>query len=265
VGRQKALLAEFADRITWHDTLEGIGPVDGAFLSNELVDSFPHHQVVMAEGGLQEVFVTHFQGRFREVLLPPSTPELGRYFERLGITLPAGYRTEVNLAALAWMRRVGAALRRGHVLTIDYGYAADVYYQPDRKRGTFLCHHEHKLSEDPYVRVGLQDLTAHVDFSSLARAGREAGLEPVGFTDQGHFLVGLGIAGWMEQVLEGAGGDPERADEFAAMRRLMDPQGMGKTFKVLVQEKGVPSRALSGLRFRSLSVSDLVGIEASES
>jgi SAM-dependent MidA family methyltransferase len=264
VERQRTLLAEFADRIAWHDDLEGIGPVDGAFLSNELVDSFPHHQVVMAQGALKEVFVTHHQGRFREVLQAPSTPELAAYFERLRIVLPDGYRTEVNLAALDWMRRVGNALRRGHVLTIDYGYPADVYYRADRKRGTFLCYHEHKVSENPYDRVGLQDLTAHVDFSSLDRAGREAGLEAVGFTDQAHFLVGLGIAERMEAVLQAAGGDPERADEFIAMRRLMDPNGMGRTFKVLVQQKGVASVPLSGLRFNSLSKGDLTGIPMPE-
>lgn len=264
VETQKALLAGFADRVAWHGDLEGIGPVDGAFVSNELVDSLPHHQVVMRGGALQEVFVTHRKGRFAEVLQAPSTPALGRYFERLGIVLPEGYRTEVNLAALDWIRRVGKALRRGHVLTIDYGYPADVYYRPDRKRGTFLCHHAHQVSEDPYARVGLQDLTAHVDFTSLARAGREAGLEPVGFTDQAHFLVGLGIADRMERALAEAGGDPERADAFLAMRRLMDPQGMGRTFKVLVQEKGVASPPLSGLRFRALSVSDLAGSSAPE-
>jgi SAM-dependent MidA family methyltransferase len=264
VERQRTLLAEFGDRVAWHDNPEGIGPVAGAFVSNELVDSFPHHQVVMEGGALKEVFVTHERGRFREVLKPPSTPELGRYFERLGITLPEGYRTEVNLAALDWMRRVGNTLQRGHVLTIDYGYPADVYYRPDRRRGTFLCYHEHKVSENPYDRVGQQDLTAHVDFTSLARAGREAGLEPVGFTDQAHFLVGLGIAERMEAVLQAAGGDPERADEFVAMRRLMDPNGMGRTFKVLVQEKGVASPPLSGLRFQALSVSDLVGVPLPE-
>lgn len=258
VRRQRALLAEFQDRLVWHDDLGQVPQVDGVFISNELVDSFPHHQVVAGADGLKEVFVTRSGDRFREVLAAPSNPALGAYFERLGITLPEGYRTEVNLKALEWMRAVGRRLGRGHVLTIDYGYPADVYYRPDRRTGTFLCYHEHKVSEDRYARVGLQDLTAHVDFTSLARAGREAGLEPVGFTDQAHFLTGLGVGRLMERVLERDGGDPERSDEFQALRRLMDPQGMGRAFKVLVQEKGVASPPLSGLQFTSLSVADLV-------
>jgi SAM-dependent MidA family methyltransferase len=261
IERQKGLLREFTGRITWHERLEELPQVEGAFLSNELVDALPHHQVVMTREGLREVFVTHAKGRFSELLAAPSTPALSAYLERIGRKLPEGYRTEINLGALDWMRAVAERLLRGHVMTIDYGYPADVYYRPDRTTGTFLCHHEHKVSADPYARVGAQDMTAHVDFSSLARAGREAGLVPLGLTDQSHFLVGLGVAERMEAVLTRDGGDPERSDEFCAMRRLMDPLGMGKTFKVLVQEKGVHTPALSGLRFAAFSVADLMGVE----
>jgi len=260
VRRQQALLREFADRITWHERLEEIDPVQGVFVSNELVDALPHHQVVMTGDGLMEVFVTCTKGRFSEVLRLPSTPALAAYLEALGLTLPEGYRTEISLAAPDWMRTVAGRLARGYVLTVDYGYPADVYYRPDRATGTFLCHHAHKVSEDPYARIGEQDMTAHVDFTSLARAGREAGLNPLGLTDQGHFLVGLGVGERMAAVLERDGGDPSTSDEFRAMRRLMDPLGMGKTFKVLVQEKGVDSPRLSGLQFAAYSISDLVGI-----
>jgi len=261
VRRQKALLRDYADRITWHERLEDVPPVPGAFVSNEMVDALPHHQVVMTREGLREVFVTHAKGRFSEVLAAPSTPALAAYLERIGAKIAEGYRTEINLAALQWMKAVAGRLERGHVLTVDYGYPADVYYRQDRRAGTFLCHHEHKVSADPYARVGAQDMTAHVDFTSLARAGLEAGLKPLGLTDQSHFLVGLGVAERMEAVLDRDGGDPERSDEFCAMRRLMDPLGMGKTFKVLVQEKGVESPPLSGLRFAAFSISDLVGPE----
>jgi SAM-dependent MidA family methyltransferase len=259
-ARQKALLRDYADRITWHARLEDLPPVQGAFASNELVDALPHHQVVMTGEGLREVFVTHEGGRFSEVLAAPSTPELAAYLKRIGQPIPEGYRTEINLKALEWMRTVAGRLSRGHVLTVDYGYPADVYYRPDRRAGTFLCHHEHKVSADPYARVGAQDMTAHVDFTSLARAGMEVGLVPLGLTDQTHFLVGLGIAERMEAVLVRDGGDPERSDEFRAMRLLMDPHGMGNTFKVLVQEKGVQSPPLSGLRFAAFSNTDLVGV-----
>lgn len=257
VARQKERLAEFSEILTWYPDLSGLPLVEGIFVSNELVDSLAHRQVVMTGEGLKEVFVTAKGEGFREVLAAPSTPEIEAYFQRLGIALPEGYRTEVNLAALDWVRAVGKRLSRGHVLTIDYGYPADVYYRSDRRRGTFLCYHEHKVSENPYARVGLQDMTAHVDFSSVARAGLEVGLRPVGFTDQAHFLVGLGITRLMERILERDGGDPQGSDEFQALRKLMDPNGMGKAFKVLLQEKGVATPALSGFRFSSHSIRDL--------
>jgi SAM-dependent MidA family methyltransferase len=271
IRRQRELLREFESRITWHarleeiepvhpvDPVDPVDPVQGVFVSNELVDALPHHQVVMTGEGLMEVFVTHAKGRLLEVLRPPSTPAIPAYLEALGITLPEGYRTEIPLAALDWMRAVAGRLSRGYVLTVDYGYPADVYYRPDRTTGTFLCHHEHKVSADPYARIGAQDMTAHVDFSSLARTGRDAGLVPLGLTDQGHFLLGLGVAERMAEVLARDGGDPVKSDEFRAMRRLMDPLGMGKTFKVFVQEKGIESPRLSGLRFAAYSISDLVG------
>ena len=257
IQRQKKVLERFSDRVSWASDVAEIDGFDGVVVSNELVDSLPHHQVVMTGEGLREVFVRTAEDGFQEVLQAPSSSEIEACLQHLGITLAPGYRTEVNLDALAWMRRVGRALGRGHVLTIDYGYPGDVYYQSDRKKGTFLCYHRHHASEDPYSRVGLQDMTAHVDFSSLARAGREVGLEPVGFTDQCHFLVGLGITRLMETVLKRDGGDPGKSDEFRAMRRLMDPGGMGKAFKIMVQEKDVKSPVLSGLAFPALSVHDL--------
>ena len=259
ISRQKKLLAEFADKTCWHTDLDGMDPVDGVFVSNELVDSLPHHQVVTEKGALREVFVDCRDGRLVEHIGDLSTDAISRYFERYKVTFPDRYRTEVNLAAGSWITAVSERLNRGHVLTIDYGYPADVYYRPDRKTGTFLCYHEHKVSENPYVRVGLQDLTAHVDFSGLADAGKKAGLTPVAFTDQAHFLVGLGITRMMDQVLARDGGDPEKSDEFCAMRKLMDPNGMGRAFKVLLQEKNVISAALSGFRFAAHSISDIDG------
>ncbi|MBI5136277.1 MAG: SAM-dependent methyltransferase [Nitrospirae bacterium] len=261
IARQKKLLAAYGARIEWAADLGALSGVRGVFLSNELVDSLPHHQVVMTGDGLREVYVGEKDGRFREGWGPPSTPALAAYFDAIGITLPKGYRTEVNLAALDWMRAVGGALERGFVITIDYGYPADVYYQADRRRGTFLCFHEHKASENPYVRVGRQDMTAHVDFSSLARAGTRVGLEAVGLTDQAHFLVGLGITHAMEAVLACDGGDPRDSDEFRAMRRLMDPHGMGKAFKVLVQRKGVGHAPLAGMAMPAFHITDLLGVD----
>jgi len=240
----RPLLDENA-RITWAPDLNAFaaGSVRGVFLSNELVDAFPVHRVVMRPLGLREIYVGWDGSRFLEIEAPPFSSALEAYFERIGIVLEVGQRAEVNLPALGWIRQVGAALRRGLVLTIDYGHPAADLYAASRKTGTLLCYYRHRVSETPYLRIGLQDITAHVDFTSLALAGRDAGLEETGFTNQLHFLMGLGI----ESAFEGL--DPE-SPESVAMRNLLKPDGMGSTYKVLVQHKGMPAPHLDGLRSR---------------
>jgi SAM-dependent MidA family methyltransferase len=129
------------------------------------------------------------------------------------------------------------------VLTIDYGHTAHDLYRPDRRNGTFLCYFRHSVNDDPYVRVGEQDMTAHVDFSSLADAGRAHGLSVTGFTNQMSFLMGLGV----EQMI----GDLEpESPAFHAALHLLKPNGMGSTFKVLVQHKGIEPPRLDGLTFK---------------
>ena len=232
-------------RISWASDLSAFPPnsVTGVILSNELVDAFPVHRVVMRPLGLREIFVGWDGNGFIEIEAPPASPSLERHFERLGVTLEIGQRADVNLQALEWMRQVGVILRRGLVLTIDYGHTAGDLYAPSRKTGTLLCYHRHTVSDSPYRRVGQQDLTAHVDFTSLALAGQDVGLEVTGFTNQLHFLMGLGI----ESAFEGV--DPE-SSESAAMRDLLRPDGMGTTYKVLIQHKGIPAPQLDGLRSR---------------
>ena len=203
------------------------GSITGCIVSNELVDAFPVHVVVVEGRDLREIYVAWDGERFVEVTGEPSTPQIPSYFDRLGIVLPEGYRTEVNLEALGWIRQVAAKLSRGYVLTIDYGYTADEYYSPERRRGTLLCYYRHTSSEDPYVRVGQQDITAHVDFTSLMEAGRKAGLEVVQFTTQRDFLLAQGIREWLERA------NPR---ERRAILSLIDPRGMGG-FKQLVQKK----------------------------
>jgi len=201
------------------------------------------HRVVKRPLGLREIFVGWDGSRFVEIEAPPCSSALEAYFARLGISLEAGQEAEVNLEALEWMRQAGACLRRGLVVTIDYGHAAADLFAPARKTGTLLGYYRHTVSDSPYVRVGQQDLTAHVDFTSLALAGQDVGLEVTGFTNQLHFLIGLGI----ESAF--AGLDPE-SPQVAAMRELLRPDGMGTTYKVLIQHKGMRPPQLDGLRTR---------------
>ena len=253
-ARQRARLAPFLDRgasIRWCDTLEDVAPsgCDGVIFSNELIDALPVHRVVMRGGRLLERYVTLEAGRLVDVIDDPSTPALADYFTARGIALPDGFETEVNLRALDWMRAVGRALRHGFVLTIDYGHPAEERYSAPRRIGTLASYAGHRRQENPYARIGRQDLTAHVDFSALVQAGREAGLEPTGFTDQTNFLMGLGAAELMEQrlgALDGVG----REVELTAFKLLLAPDGMGRAFKVLIQHKGVEAPSLRGLMFR---------------
>ena len=231
--------------IAWVPALDAV-PADsitGVFLSNELVDAFPVHRVVKRPVGLREIFVGWDGAHFIEIEAPPFSPELEAYFARIGISLEVGQQAEVNLQALKWMKQVGTRLRRGLVVTIDYGHAATDLFAPARKTGTLLGYYRHNVSDSPYIRVGQQDLTAHVDFTSLALAGQDVGLEVTGFTNQLHFLIGLGIESSF------AGLDPE-SPQSAAMRELLRPDGMGTTYKILIQHKGISAPQLGGLRSR---------------
>jgi len=203
----------------------------------------------MQNGRLLERYVTVEGDRLIEQVDLPSTRALEDYFKRLSVRLPDGFQTEVNLEALEWINRVGQLLKIGFVLTIDYGHSAEERYAPARREGTLACYAGHRRLEQPYLRVGRQDLTAHVDFSALVQAGRATGLEVAGFTDQTSFLLGLGAAEAMESRLASCDG-VRREAELAAMKLLLAQDGMGRAFKVLIQQKNAPSATLSGLRFR---------------
>jgi len=248
VETQKQRLLELTGtgvNIAWVPDLDAVSAdsITGVFLSNELVDAFPVHRLVKRPLGLREIFVGWDGSRFIEIEAPPFSPDLEAYFARIGISLEVGQQAEVNLQALAWMRQVGTRLRRGLVVTIDYGHAAADLFAPARKTGTLLGYYRHTVSDSPYVHVGQQDLTAHVDLTSLALAGQDVGLKVTGFTNQLHFLIGLGI----ESAF--AGLDPE-SPQSAAMRELLRPDGMGTTYKILIQHKGMSAPQLDGLRSR---------------
>jgi len=261
IQRQKELLRPFLKescRIEWHGDLESNNLI-GCVLSNELFDAFPVHPFVMTENGLQEVYVTFKNGKFAEQIGPPSRSELSDYIKRLGLELSYGFRGEINLEAMSWMKKVGRSLNRGFVITMDYGYPAEELYCALHRNGTLLCYYHHKVRENPYDLVGQQDITAHVDFTSLARVGEEEGLQAIGFTDQTHFLMSLGIAQEMESLAVRVDHDTKAKKEFELMRELMRPEDMGRTFKVLIQHKEMGQPQLLGLRFRPFFKSVLSG------
>jgi len=229
----------------WCSSLDELSGMTGCIFSNELVDAFPVHQVVMEEE-LMEVFVDHKDG-FVEIL-KPAKDELNDYFTELGVVLPHGFRTEVNLDAVKWVHELGEVLEKGFVITIDYGYPSSELYQEYRNRGTLMCYYRHTANEDPYGHTGEQDITSHVNFSALSHWGEKNGLELCGFTDQAHFMMGMGIDEYLKKLQEK---DPVNYwKKMLPIKTLM--MEMGETFKVLIQKKGVECNiGLSCLKLQS--------------
>ena len=195
----------------------------------------PVHRVAVVDGALREVYVTRDGGGFAEELRDPH-PDVAAYFEALGLLPGEGCRAEVNLEAPRWIAAAAGALERGYVLTFDYGYEASDLYAGWRTGGTLLCFYRHNPSADPYTRIGRQDITSHVDFTTIRRSGEDAGLQTLGLTTQAQFLTSLGIG---ETLQPPAGARPDMEEYFARRRAvtdLIDTGGLGRV-KVLVQAK----------------------------
>ena len=243
--KQRARLAAegLADKARW---LDAVPRSTGIILSNELLDAMPVNRVTVEGGELREVFVTWDGANFGEELRDPA-PAVVDYFKRVGLLPGEGSHAEVNPSAVDWVRNAAASLERGFFLTIDYGYEADELYAPWRKDGTLLCFYRQNPSTDPYARIGRQDMTSHIDFTSVRRAAEEAGLTTLGMVTQSQFLMNLGIGEAMQPPGEG---DTNMEEYFArrrAVTELIDPAGLGR-IRVLVQARGVGEVSLTGLR-----------------
>ncbi len=217
----------------------------GCFLSNELIDALPVHQVTVAKNRLQEVYVTNGEqnNTFIEVVGELSTDRLANYWQLNNINLlndkyPPEYQTEVNLAALAWLAQVSKKLHRGYIISIDYGYTADRYYNPMRSQGTLQCYYQHAYHNDPYINIGNQDITAHVDFTAVQNQGELLGLNTVGFIQQGMFLMALGLGERIAAISTTGGDIQSLLRRRQNLHQLIDPIGLGK-FGVLIQSQGL--------------------------
>jgi SAM-dependent MidA family methyltransferase len=231
--RQQELLQDCD--ITWIDELP-LG-LTGCIFSNEFFDALPVHRLVWRSGAWKEIYVTeNFEEIERDMaakfgdgclIYPNCTSNLGKLGNR---PLRDGQILEVNLEARQWMLRIAASLDRGYHLAIDYGYLRDEFYaQP---QGTLMCYWRHQAVEDPYIRIGEQDITAHVNFSDLMET---PSLETVLFATQKDFLIRLGILDEIEKLA--TGGDAVSLQRLLKMKRLILPDGMGERFKVLLQTR----------------------------
>ncbi len=230
--------------VSWRASVEEIASdsLTGVCFSNELVDALPVHRVRWEHNQLCEMCVTYEGGHFVEYQDPAPSPKLAEYVDTHKISLSEGQTTELHIEAEAWMKHVARVLHCGIVLTIDYGHAARDYYRSDRKDGTLLCYYRHAISSNPYIRIGEQDMTAHVNFSALASSGTASGLDLVGLTTLANWLIGLGVEDMVSD-------QEQESEDVRALSYLLRPHGMGKTFKVLVQRKGMEPFPLKGLRY----------------
>ncbi len=219
--------------------------ITGCLLSNELLDALPTHRVTMQDGHLQEVYVTVADDNFVEVPGEPSAPLLEKQLSQEGITLPEGYCTEVNLNIAPWMEELADSLERGFVITIDYGYLANELYAPQRNRGTLMTYHKHMCASDPYVRIGHQDITTHVDFTAAILCGERKGIRFAALVSQREFLLNLGLSTFIEALTEKVLSYHHHMANRFSMLELIREEGMG-SFSVLVQSKGVAAAPLYG-------------------
>ena len=233
--------ARIGDRAKWINHLpQGFR---GVMLANEVADAMPVHALAWTRERVLERGVCANEGQLTWCDRPASGVVLS-HAKELEIEIPPSgrYESELALFARAWMRSLGRFLERGAVLVVDYGFPRREFFHPQRSMGTLACHYRHRVHGDPFFLPGLQDITAHVDFSALARAATDAGLEVLGYAGQAQFLVNCGITELLERENPG---DPGRyLPAASATQKLLLPSEMGELFKVLAVGRGVEAPLL---------------------
>jgi SAM-dependent MidA family methyltransferase len=235
-GAQGARLGEYRGKVSWRDSVGDLPGFTGVHFSNELVDALPVHLARFRDGEWRELYVTAELGWSEEPVRDAALSEALADMPRI-----EGYTTEVNLEALKWAAGVAGKIERGWVLVIDYGFPRGRYYAPERGAGTLECYAGHMKGLDPLARPGFCDLTAHVEFTSLARAFLEAGMTLAGYTDQHHFLTGLVGRAFAQRT--------PSAQEARGLKTLLHPEMLGRAFQVLGMGRGVAEAGLAGFQY----------------
>jgi SAM-dependent MidA family methyltransferase len=240
--RQQKCLRDFSGKISWLESIDQLAPFAGVHFSNELFDSLPVHLIVSgavanAATDWKEKFVTAAGNNFTFMIADVSGSELP--FDRLGF-FPAGFETEVNVAAPKLMREIASKLSRGVILTIDYGFIRAEFYSLDRSEGSLQARAKQKKLSSPFDRVGLADISAHVEWTGLAEAAQSSGAKPIGFTDQHHFLTGIVSKFFPTAEFDGS--------EKRALQTLLHPEMLGRNFQILALGRNFAGK-LSGFQF----------------
>jgi SAM-dependent MidA family methyltransferase len=266
--RQQHLLAtrvpDLLPRLHWLRELPVA--IRGMIIANEVLDAMPVHRFYIPPltpeqaapaaiaAQVQEIFVIREGEGFAEIRDRPISRGLAKAVAALGLpaaTLGGGFYGEINLRLGPWLALLAERITAGMVLLVDYGYPRLELYAPERRDGTLLCHYRHRAHADPYAHIGLQDITAHVDFTALAETGVEAGFELAGYTTQANFLLGCGL----DRHLSTAAQDPEALLDLAtAAKQLVLPAAMGERFQALALTRDLepPSGGWCGFALRDL-------------
>jgi SAM-dependent MidA family methyltransferase len=253
--RQQEALRDFSEKLKWEESLIDLEPFSGVHFSNELLDSMPVRVISRVDSNAvqsaaaavdwEERCVIESADGFDFVATPITDGELRRHLETVPRHSNPPYETEVNLTALKWIENLAKKLTRGYVLAVDYGYARDDFYAPERSSGTLQCRVQHRIVSSPFAGIGEIDITAHVDWTSLTERAEANGLSVAAFTDQHHFLTGIVTSLMAEQFDVNA-----KAGTRRALQTLLHPEFLGTTFQFLALSKdvggGVP---LSGFKF----------------
>ena len=253
--RQRQMLEQriphLVERVEWLTAMPAPG-FRGVVLANEVLDAMPVKRFRIVGEDIKELEVLWEGDHFAEIAQRSASAGLKDAAVKIRdeFQLCDGYESEVGLQALEWVRALGEMLDKGAALLIDYGFPCHEFYHPERSGGTLMCHYRHRSHSDPLILVGLQDITAHVDFTAVAEAAVEAGLHVAGFSNQANFLMANGL---MEMV--SAEEDPRRQLALSAqVKRLMLPGEMGEFFKVMALsrdlEDGVGAFTLRDERVR---------------
>ena len=254
-ARQHAALAEhapaFLDRVEWLDELPE--KFSGCLIGNEVLDAMPTHAVRWDEDGIRERGVTVGQGRLVWAERPAG-PALRAAAETLPVAAP--YWGEIGLAARSWVAELSRRLECGAILLLDYGLPRHELYHPLQERGTVRCHYRHRVHDDPFWYPGLSDITSHVDFTAVAEAGFDAGLNVLGYSNQANFLINCGIGEMLHAKVmrsgiprdgaaitaaSGTSGGMAGYKAQAAVNVLLSPNEMGELFKVIALGRAMPA------------------------
>lgn len=233
------------DRFVWLDRLP-IKPLLGVVLANEVLDAMPVHRFQLTPSGeIKEFFVARKQDELVWELADPSSSLLTQQIYTLGIK-QYPYESEINLLLPTWLKSLSECLQHGLILLIDYGFPRHEYYHSDRTMGTLMCHYRHRAHTDPLLWLGLQDITAHVDFTLVAESAVAADLHVAGFTTQAAFLLNCGLLNLTTEEM--LGDIKQRLLINQQIQKLTSPAEMGELVKVIALTRRIDETNLIGFR-----------------